>query len=193
MPNVIQQPNIKQYAVHHTAVSRLASKTQLYSVDRFHKGKWNMKSTLGWYVAYNYFIDVDGTITECRAVGEETIANRGHNCDVIQRCDTISICLAGDFNSELATDAQVVSLRKLAHKLEAEYAGIQPTFHRDIQGGRTCPGILFTEDYMQKRVLQEGIVESADDVEKRKQIAQLFKIIDTLRGLLRRLSTRKLV
>jgi len=196
---MILNPAIKQYAIHHTAVSREVNKTQLYAVDRYHKdtSPYNYlghASSLGWWVAYNYFIDVDGTVTYTRAVGEETIANKGHNCDVASRCNTVSICLAGDFNRELLTDAQIISLGKLAEKLELEYPNIKHTFHRDIQSGRTCPGTLFTEDYLLKRVLKKGIVESNNDEEKRKaQIKQIHLILDTVRKILAKIMSSKVV
>jgi N-acetyl-anhydromuramyl-L-alanine amidase AmpD len=196
---MIENPKIKQYAIHHTAVSRTQNGVQLFAVDRYHKNNspYNYlghPSTNGWWVAYNYFIDVDGTVTYTRAVGEETIANRGHNCDIRERCDTISVCIAGDFNRELMTDAQIVSLGKLVDKLEAEYPDIKHTFHRSIQTGRTCPGTLFTEQYLTQRVLKKDIRESANDEEKRKaQIAQIQSLMDTIRALLRKLYGTKVV
>jgi N-acetyl-anhydromuramyl-L-alanine amidase AmpD len=92
------------------------------------------------------------------------------------------------------TDAQIVSLGKLVDKLEAEYPDIKHTFHRSIQTGRTCPGTLFTEQYLTQRVLKKDIRESANDEEKRKaQIAQIQSLMDTIRALLRKLYGTKVV
>jgi len=184
---MIQNPPIKQYAIHHTAVSRNRQAIQLFAVNRYHQGKWNAKSSLGWYVGYNYFIDVDGTTTNTRAVGEETIANVGHNCDVEARCDTISICLAGDFNKQLLTDAQVNALRKLIQKLQQTYPSIEATFHRDIQANRTCPGVLYTMQYHKERVLGYSAYPDPDDINKQKKIADLRRKLDNLRQALHRL------
>lgn len=184
---MIQNPPIKQYAMHHTAVSRTKQKTQLYAVDRYHRDKWNMRSSLGWYVGYNYFIDVDGTVTNTRAVGEETIANIGHNCDAESRCDTISICLAGDFNLEMPLDAQISSLRGLIAQLRLRYPNIAYTTHRAIQAARTCPGVLYTDEYHRTVVL--GVTQFPDSVDKEKQakLDEMKKQLDWLRAELARL------
>jgi len=203
MPQVIQNPPIVQYAIHHTA-SFQNGRPQIYAVNRFHKNKnWGTEAnpwyqpnpgTTGWWVVYNYFIDVDGTIYNTRVVGEETLANRGHNCDIRERCDTISICLAGDFNAQTPTNAQVVSLRKLIKKLEQDYPTIGWVFHKDIQNGRTCPGRLYTHDFHRNVVLQENIDEPDDeDAIKKAQIAQLQKLVDQLRVLLAKLWRKRIV
>lgn len=188
---VYKNPPIRQYAIHHTAVSRTQNPIQLFAVNRYHQktSPYNYlgkPSSLGWWVAYNYFIDVDGTVTNTRAVGEETIANKGYNCDVYERCTTISICLAGDFNRELPTDAQRVALQKLIFALKREFVGITYTFHRDLQTGRTCPGRLFTETYFMSSVLNLP-TEAADDIEKRKRQLMEKKLRDALIALIHKL------
>lgn len=181
-------PNIKQYAIHHTAAARGNGSSQLKSVNEYHRTKdWGggfiqtHPSSLGWYVGYNYFIDVDGTVTNTRKVGEETIANIGHNCSSDSTCDTISVCLAGDFNQELPTDAQIKSLKALIAEFEATYGKIHYTFHRLIQPGRTCPGSLFTEDYMRQAVLEKN-TQTTDpvDAEKKQQIEALQRQVISL-------------
>lgn len=184
--HVVGHPNIDKLALHHTAVSR--TNTQLDAVNRYHKNKWGMRSQLGWYVGYNFFCDIDGTITQTRTIGEETVANRGHNCDVDARCDTVSFCFAGNFNKELPSDAQIEAFKRwykqFSNTFEAQVVG-----HRDIQDNRTCPGVLMTDAYIQKRLLEKPQYPDAEDA-KKKEIAELYRQLDTLRALLRRLISK---
>jgi hypothetical protein len=134
----------KYLAIHHTASVR--GSNQLYAVDKYHREERGYpRGTLGFNVGYNYFLDVDGKITQTRMEGEETMAQKKHNCDVPERCDTISICLAGNFDIELPNDAQIKSLRKFI-----EGRNLEVVFHRDLQVNRTCPGRLFTKTYLDR-------------------------------------------
>lgn len=178
---MVKNPDITYVAIHHTAVHR--SNTQLNAVDRYHRNKWGMKSSLGWYVGYNVFCDCDGTITQTRAIGEETIANTGHNCDIAARCDTVSFCFAGDFNQELPSDKQIAAFKKW----KARYPHKKVVGHRDLQTNRTCPGKLMTDDYIQTRLLSQP--QSSDDIDDldKKKIAMLYAQLDAIRAMLRRL------
>lgn len=179
-------------AIHHTAVSREKQKVQLWAVNRYHQEKdWDSgedcwyqgePSSLGWWVGYNYFIEVDGTLTQCRMEGEETIAQTGHNCDVPERCDTISICLAGDFNIELPNQKQVKTLRRFINDMP--YSEV--VFHRDLQANRTCPGKLFTKEYL--RHIQDEY-ENPDEEDKKKQerMAEQQSVIDWIRQILHKM------
>lgn len=75
-----------------------------------HKARFNMLSSLGSYVGYQYFIDKNGVVTQCREDDEEGAHTIGRNKD------SIGICLAGNFDATLPTDAQVSSLRDLLKK-----------------------------------------------------------------------------
>jgi hypothetical protein len=82
-------------------------------VDNAHRQRFNMVSTLGWFGGYNFFINRRGVLTQFRAIGEETMAQKGHNFD------TISICLAGNFTRfvEMPTPEQVATLERLGGAL----------------------------------------------------------------------------
>lgn len=164
--------NKKYLAIHHTAVKN-KNNSQLLAVDRFHKQKWNMKSSLGYYVGYNDFIDLNAVLAHTRAYSEETMAVVGHNCDIEATCDTISVCLAGDFNQELPNDKQIIALKIYIAKIKTDYPNIEITFHRNLQDGRTCPGALFTQDYLDNVIMEKNTnpPDFYDDV-KNKQIAQ---------------------
>lgn len=174
---------MKYLAIHHTAVQTTGP--QLYAVDRYHQGKWNMKSSLGWFVGYNYFIDVDGTITNTRKAGEETIAQIGHNCTSGSDCDTISVCVAGNFDVYFPTDKQIASLKQL----RAQYPNLELTMHRALQANRTCPGKNITLDYLNKALADTS--EPLSEDEEKAKIKELTSILDTLRGIYSKLLANK--
>lgn len=173
---------MKYLAVHHTTVHTTGP--QLYAVDKYHKGKWNMKSALGWYVGYNFFIDVDGTITNTRKVGEETVAQIGHNCTNELDCDTISVCLAGNFDVYMPNEKQITALQTLRQ----QFPTLEITMHRALQTNRTCPGKNITIDYL--NYIIDGTVVHPDDAEKAK-IKELTSILDTLRSIYAKLLASK--
>ena len=162
---------MKYLAIHHTAVSRMSGQSQLKSVNTYHKNKgWSDRpSILGWYVGYNFFIDVNGKNTHTRGIGEETFAVVGHNCNVPEKCDTISVCLAGNYHVETPSDPQIASLRAFIYEMVQRYPNIEITFHRSLQANRTCPGDLFTREYLDKIILQTT-PPVCDPVDKEKQI-----------------------
>ncbi len=138
---------MKSIALHNTAVKNDGTK-QLKGVNDYHKKKWNMKSSLGWYVGYNFFCDVDAKETNTRCIGEETIANKGHNCDVKSRCDTISYCMAFDGSQQFPTDKQNKTFQSFIRRMKKDYPNIKVVGHRDLQKSRTCPGKLITDTYI---------------------------------------------
>lgn len=171
-------------ALHHTAVA--GSGKQIHGVNNYHKEKWGMKSTLGWYVAYNYFCEKDGTVIQTRSNDEETIANRGHNCDTQSRCNTISFCMAGDFNKETPTPAQTKAFRGFVHNMQQLHEGIKVVGHRDLQTNRTCPGVNISQQYLDDAI--EGFDEDAlkaDEIAKQMLlITQLKLLVSKLTALL---------
>ena len=179
---------MKYLVLHHTAVHSTTS--QLNGVNNYHKDKWNMKSTLGWYVGYNYFIDISGKATNTRDVGEETMAQVGHNFD------SISVCLAGNFNEEVPSEAQNRSLRALIKIIKELHPEIILKLHRDVQYNRTCPGKLLTLEYLRSVTMKEPFQPDTHDKKKKEAIiAELAKSITLLQKLvaqLQRLLWRRL-
>lgn len=165
-----------QICLHHTTVSRKSNSIQLWAVNRYHKGKWNIKSTLGWFVGYNYFIDGDGTLTQCRSLEEETMANRGNNCDTPKKCTTISVCLSGNFDLEWPSAAQNATLKRFL----LDHRDLKVTFHKYIQAGRTCPG----KNLDQKYIVNLLRIVPEEDAEKAAEIKRLKSTIDILRKII---------
>ncbi|MEK7066265.1 MAG: peptidoglycan recognition family protein [Patescibacteria group bacterium] len=129
---------VKYGVIHHTEVAASMNSHQLNSVDAYHRDRFGDKSLLGWWVGYNWFCDVDGTLTQTRMVGEKTAAQLAHNFD------SESICFAGNFDKDLPTEAQIKVLRDWI----INRPNLKIIFHRDL-AYRGCPGKRFTRKWLE--------------------------------------------
>lgn len=139
-----------------------------------------MKSSLGWYVGYNFFCSRDGLRTNTRKVGEETIANKGHNCDVPSRCDTISYCMAGDFRTQNPSEAQTADFTAFVNHMKLTYPDILVIGHRDI-GSTSCPAVA--QSYIDKF----NTDHSDDQQDKADSLPLLQAKLDSARAALARI------
>ena len=139
----------KNIIVHHTASDR--DTTTIQAVDHFHRDKdWGggariPKSSRGWYVAYHYFIDAAGIVTQCAEDSEI----RWHAAE--RNIDSLGICLAGwfdDGHDALPTSAQVAALTELLKLKSKQYnipaSQIYP--HRKF-ANKTCYGLHMANDW----------------------------------------------
>lgn len=178
-------PQIHTIVLHHTAVSRKVQPEQLAAVDRHHKNKWGDQSELYYHTGYNFFCEPDGTRTQTRKIGEETIAQIGNNCDVPERCGMISYCMAGDFRVEKPTIAQVADFQQFFQTVQKRYPDVELKQHKDVHSGRTCAELTNQE-------IQAWITEPADDVAElrtrvetlTKQNLQLIQMVRTLLAII---------
>jgi hypothetical protein len=89
---------LKNIFVHHSggvANDNYASSLHLshQDIEEYHKQKWNYPGALKRYGGYNISIDPKmASFFQHRAIGEETIAQKGNNFD------SISICIIGNYN-----------------------------------------------------------------------------------------------
>ena len=124
--------------IHHSAVSYLRNADQFTANNNYHKAQWNFKSSMGFYLGYNYEISAKGLVRQARQDGEQTAACYQKNMND-GRC--VHICLDGNFDIEKPMPAQIYALRDLVKKLAEKYkittTGI--VFHRDY-AIKTCPG-----------------------------------------------------
>lgn len=133
-------------ALHHSAVSRSKDNLQAPNIRSWHKQQWNMPSELnGSTAGYNFICEPTGFRTQERFIGEETIAQVGHNCDVLSRCDVVSYCMAGDFRVEKPTQMQVDDFTRFIDELESAGFEVELTRHADVQPNRTCPILTIDE------------------------------------------------
>ncbi len=136
--------DIKYLAIHHTEVRASECGSQFEAVNEYHRRKWGNQSFLRKWGGYNAFIDVDGTLTWYRLYGEKSAAQLAHNFD------TLSICMAGNFNVDMPEACQIKSLVKFLYA----HPGLTIVFHRDL-ADRTCPGTKLDKQWL-KKVLEEG-------------------------------------
>lgn len=146
---------IRNIIVHHTGGTDAqpladSSNYTIQQCNADHKARFNMLSSLGWYVGYHYFIDKAGVITQTRVDTEEgahTIGWNNHPGDPADRA-SIGICMAGNFDATLPTPAQVASLTKILTEKMKQYgipaANIVP--HR-AHATKTCYGRKLADNW----------------------------------------------
>lgn len=115
--------------------------------NRDHKARFNFISSLGWYVGYQYIIEKDGAVTQCRKDTEEGAHTVGYNKG------SIGVMLSGNFDATLPTDAQKKALTLLLKNKMKEWGiskeNIVP--HRTF-AAKTCYGKLLADDWGRKLV-----------------------------------------
>jgi len=132
--------------VHHTAVSYDKNPDQWNATNNYHRDKWGVESSLGYYAGYNYEISKIGSIKQFRVDGEVTVAQYQKNMNDGR---AISICLDGNFDIEDPTDDQVKVLYSLIETKMKQYGikreNIKP--HRHV-APKTCWGSRLPDDVM---------------------------------------------
>lgn len=162
---------IIRIVVHHSADSYKGS--QFDKINTYHKTKFNLISSTGFYGGYNYLLERDGTIKQYRPDGEETAAQKGYNFD------SLSICMAGNFDIEMPTQKQVSSLRQFLKSKMLKYNiptdMIMP--HRSL-GQTSCYGNNLTDDWA------KHIAESNGYSDEETKISILTKMIELYERLI---------
>jgi N-acetyl-anhydromuramyl-L-alanine amidase AmpD len=122
---------VQYLIVHQTATPR--EQTTFEGTKRYHV-------SLGWgNIAYHYFIESDGRLRKGR--NERTVGT--HTKAGGMNLKSLGICLAGNFNEEEPTDAQLKSLEAILKNLAAKYKIQKENIlgHREVPGAVTeCPG-----------------------------------------------------
>jgi hypothetical protein len=124
--------------IHHNAVSHERNADQFKANNEYHRAKWNFKSSLGFFLGYNYEIAANGKQRQARIDGEQTAACYQKNMNSGQ---CLHICLDGNFDIEKPTPPQIYALRDFL-KAKTQQYGIKKTaiyFHRQF-AVKTCPG-----------------------------------------------------
>lgn len=154
-----------------------SSNYTLQQCDNDHRIRFGMKSTLGFWVGYNYFMDKFGTITQTRTDFEEgahTIGYNNHPGDPAEKA-SIGICMAGNFDATLPTAAQVASLKTFLTEKQAQYniplANIVP--HR-AHATKTCYGNRLADDWARNLLTASPVNNNQKVVELAKQIISLM-------------------
>lgn len=100
--------------IHHSAVSHDRNPDQFDANNKYHKAQWNFKSSLGFYLGYNYEIARSGLKRQARQDGERTAACYQNNMNSGQ---CIHVCLDGNFDIEKPEPEQIYALRDLLRAL----------------------------------------------------------------------------
>lgn len=164
---------MKYLCIHESGVKR-GFFSQLRGVNNYHRDLWNSKSSLGFYVGYNEFVDIDGKRTKTRAEGEETMAVIGHNQD-----GTYHVCFALDGDKQSFNDKQ----KQVYLEIREEHSEKTLTLHKSIQKNRTCPGGYISLFYL------EGLTrlkETTED-ERKKLLRQYVTLLGVLEKLYKKL------
>lgn len=175
--------NLKYIIIHHsggTDANPLQDSSN-YTVEQCnqdHKIRFNFKSTLGWYVGYQYFIDKAGIMTQCRSDTEEGAHTVGKNKE------SIGICMAGNFDVTLPTQAQIETLKKIIRTKRIQYdIPIENVVPHRTFATKTCYGNLLSDTWAQE-MWADHVIETIDEtielpvVETRKSLWD--RVWDTL-------------
>lgn len=139
--------------VHHTAVSHSKNPDQANATNNYHKSKWGIQSSLGFYGGYNAEVAKNGRLTVFRADGERTVAqyiakkNPLFLVDDLNDGRFLSICMDGNFDMEEPTDEQCETVLKWIKEKMAKY-GISPVnvrMHRFVSP-KSCAGKKLPDD-----------------------------------------------
>lgn len=162
-----------------------------YTVNSYHRKKWNFKSELGWYAGYTYFIDNSGKLFQARKDDEEGAHTKGHNTG------SIGICLRGNLDEKHPTKQQLTTLRKLLQDKQKCYGIPKEEIyaHRELSA-TLCPGknlMPFIDAY--KKYIPEKVIEAAPDVKAPSEPTQaelkgFQKQIDNIRSAIINLINR---
>lgn len=157
----------KWLIVHHTETQGQTFE----QINEFHRQKWNLLSSLGFYLGYHYFIDIDGSVRQARADVDEGAHCIGYNLK------SIGIGLNGNFDITTPTIPQINSLKKLLLELALKYKipnnKIVP--HRRFSP-KTCYGSKLSDSWAADLVINENL-------STQKKLAE--KILEILRKLLK--------
>lgn len=159
--------------IHHTA-SKVKT-NQFLAVNNYHKSLDFPKSSIGFYVGYHWFIERNGVKIRARAdsdVGAHTLG--GYNTK------SIGVCMAGNFNSEVPSDAQIATLRGLIE----EY-GLPVLLHREADTRLTCPGRYVDKSlYTQEKIVDNVDKEKAKGIEE--QLSIIIKLLNIIINLIKK-------
>lgn len=143
--------------VHHCGGTDLdpladSSNQKFEDVNAWHRQNPNVwlgyYSSLGYAIGYHYFIDKTGKVTQGRADNDEGAHTIGQNTS------SIGICLAGNFDATLPSEAQINALRTLLVAKSTQYHistdNIFPHRHFAV---KTCYGSKLPDDWAKNLVL----------------------------------------
>lgn len=128
--------------------------------DADHKARGFGKSSLGYHVGYQYIIEKNGKVTQCRKDTEEGAHTIGKNKT------SIGVMLSGNFDATLPTEAQIQALKSLllTKMVEHSIPASKIVPHRSF-AAKSCYGNKLSEDWARKLVAVINPLEAYKTVE----------------------------
>lgn len=184
--------NNPKYIILHTSdVSEKTLYNQLSSINAYHRDiKHFSKSSLGYYVGYQWLI-TGGKEYQCRLDTEEGAHCNSKVDGISLNLQSIGICVGFDGDIELPSAIHRELLADLIKKKMKEYniPRERVKFHRDFTPSKTCPGSLFTQNYLDS-LLYEPPVNQEKEAKKELIMSNawvswdtIIKLIAILKGL----------
>lgn len=109
-------------------------------LNRSHESQWGFKSSLGFYLGYQYFIEYSGILYQARRDNEEGAHTIGNTPGYFNK-NSIGICLQGNMEQEQPRAKQLETLKELIEKKKKEYSisNQKVIGHREVSK-TSCPG-----------------------------------------------------
>lgn len=154
--------------VHHTGGTDLDPLADTSSHTFAIVNDWHVQK--GWgKIGYHYFIDKTGLLTQGRADNEEGAHTIGYNTK------SLGICLAGNFDATLPTEAQKISLAKLLTDKSKQYAiPLEKIVPHRFCASKTCYGKLLGDDWARRLLITKSaksvILEAIDALRKQAEL-----------------------
>lgn len=174
--------NIKPIAI---VVHHEAGNNGFGAVNEYHRTKWNFRSTLGFYIGYQWYYDKQKGWIQGRAETEEG----AHTLGGWNR-KAVGVCVQGDYSKETLSGEvkkelwdKIEEIRKRWNIPQSEVFG-----HKELQLSKptTCPVSLmfFVQSY--RNTPNENIVDLERKVGKLQKIVKLLMQLVRLKNLLRK-------
>jgi len=169
--------------IHHTAVSYDKLADQFIANNNYHKAQWNFKSSLGYYLGYNYEIAKNGKVYKAREEGEQTAA--AYQSDM-NNGQCVHIALDGNFDIEKPAPAQIYALRDLMRDIVKRHDIKKQNivFHRDY-ANKSCPGGNIEIGFIQSLSFPNETPQDAPALSDIKE--RIIKLVQELLDLVKKL------
>lgn len=167
---MLQLKKVTRFFLHHSAFRISAMPEQFNIVRRSHINR-------GWGdIGYHGFIESDGTIPGGRPLEYQGAHNYGQNSD------SLGVCMAGNFDIDLPTDAQIHSLKRILNGYRLKYGDLPLLLHRDTRNTH-CPGLKVTVDYLLGKgikVADQALLRRFEGnyVQRPEHHGEVYKVID---------------
>lgn len=112
------------------------------AIDVAHKARLHpTKNSLGYHIAYHFIVAADGSYEQTRGYKEV-----GHHAGVwTVNLRSFAICLLGNFQKDIPTDAQLLTVQDIMADIQETYNIKDVKAHRDIKATACC-GKNMTDD-----------------------------------------------